>query len=115
MRQRTNAQALVSSAHAKRLITLSSLFQVPIPCGSSSADIHMSIALNITVSHASCPICEHVIACPLDAADDSSHAADDACGVDIASESPPVPARMEARFSAHAPGALVASLCNGSD
>lgn len=104
MRQRTNAQALVRAPAAGGIvigqITCNSCRQVPIPCGASAANVHMTIALNMTVSHAPCPICEHVPACPAD----GGAGGEEPCGMDFASESPPVPARSDPRFMTHLPG-----------
>ena len=108
MRQRTNAQALVR-APAAGVIAIGQIHfnpcrQVPIPCGASAADVHLTIALNLTVSHAPCPICEHVPACPANGGADRPADGHELCGMDFSSESPPVPARPDPRFMTHLPG-----------
>jgi hypothetical protein len=73
----------------------------------------------MTVSFAACPICEHVAVCSLatggaghaHAAADTVQSESDECGLEVAAESPPVPARMEARFMAHATGAEQRARC----
>jgi hypothetical protein len=113
MRQRTNAQALVRAFAPNIMIMIRQIAcnpcqQVPIPCGSSSADVHLAITLNMTVSYALCPICENVPACSAtggSSAGRSDYVDDEKlCGMEFASESPPVPVRTEPRFMAHLQG-----------
>ena len=78
--------------------------QIPVPCAAPAAAVRMSVSLKMMISHAACPICEHVPTCTpgsngqLTGSDGENNVA---CGVELTSETPLVAARLDPRFMLH--------------